>query len=360
MLASHFLLLRPTLTQSPTRINNLEELKARLHHIEQSVSQLKAGARCSRSGTPPQDLLVPKNLVSSDHEMDRMSIDSCADRSPLDSDNLMDGEHHEFSSLASLLRDVSFALESNLDSKGSLKMDDDPDKNILECLAILEDISKSLLADDSWDLSGESLPPKLPPKGLLDASLESYFRQVNPALPVFDEDSFYDDMRRNYEAGSDQANRAWIMCFNNVILQTLNAKIASSFTKQPQSQASSPLIADTETTMLTPFLVNLKRAVGRLDYFHKPSLVSVQALMSMVTWPFLSLDSTELKQDIYVLGEQCRYESCSANIDFTIVLSCPRQFPVSTCILSVAAGLLCCQIHPSSSTKHVVGRPQFS
>lgn len=267
------------------------------------MSQLKAGSRGSRSGTPAQDPLIPKNLVSSDHEMDGMGIDSCADRSPQDNNNLMDGEHHEFSSLASLLRDISLALESNLDSKGCSRMDDDPDKNIQECLAILEDISKSLLADDSWDLTGESLPPKLPPKGLLDASLESYFRQVNPALPVFDEDSFYNNINKNYEAGSDQANRAWIMCFNNVILQTLNAKTASSFTKKPQSQESSPLSADTETTILTPFLVNLRRAVGRLDYFHKPSLVSVQALMSMVIWPFLPpLNSTELKLEICDLG----------------------------------------------------------
>ena len=226
-----------------------------------------------------------------------MSIDSCADRSPQGSNNLMNGEHHESSFLTSLLRDVYLALESNSDSKGSSRTDDGQDKNTQECLAIMDEISKLLLADDSWDLSGESLPPKLPPKALLDASLESYFRQVNPTLPVFDEDSFYDNIHKNYEAGSDQANRAWIMCFNNVILQTLNARTASSFTKKPQNNASSPLSADLEAKILTPFLINLRRAVCRLDYFHKPSLVSVQALMSMVILAFLPpVESTEIKQ----------------------------------------------------------------
>ena len=231
--------------------------------------------------------------------MDGMSIDSCADRSPQGSNNLMNGEHHESCSLASLLKEVCLALESNSDSKAYSTTSDSPDRSIQECLAMIDNISKSLLADDYWDLSGESLPPKLPPKGLLEASLESYFRHVNSTLPIFDEDSFYDNMHKIYEAGSDQASRAWIMCFNNVILQTMNSRTASSFTKKPQNKASSPLSADTEKEILTPFLVNLRRAVGRIDYFHKPSLVSVQALLSMVTSSFLPpVDSIEIEHEI--------------------------------------------------------------
>lgn len=292
MLAS---MLEQIMTYSRSRINNLEELKTRLHHIEQTVSQLKATSRHCRSETPVRDQPVP---VSSDHAVDAMNIDSCADQSRHGGDNLMNGEHHESSPLASLLRDVYLALESNLDSKGSSRMDDGPDKNTQECLAVIGNITQLLVADDSWDLAGDSLPPKLPPKGLLDASLESYFRQINPSLPVFDEESFYDNIHKIYEAGSDQANRAWIMCFNNVILQTLNARTVSRFTKKPQSKATSPLSADVETEILTPFLTNLKRAVGRLDYFHRPSVVSVQALMSMVTWPFLPpINSTEIKHE---------------------------------------------------------------
>ena len=284
MVLPQLLLRSPILTQHRTRINNLEELKTRLHHIEQTVSQLKAASRDVHFGTPAQEQAVPETFVSSDHEVDGMNIDGCADPSPQGSNNLMNGEHHECSSLASLLRDVCLALESNLDSQTSLKMDNGPDKTTTrECLATMESISKSLLADDAWDLSGESIPPKLPPKGLLDASLDSYFRQVNPMLPIFDEDSFYDNIHKIYEAGSDQADRAWIMCINNVILQILDAKTASSFTKKPPYKTSSPLSADVEMEILTPFLTNLGRAVGRLDYFHKPSLVSVQALMSMVT-----------------------------------------------------------------------------
>lgn len=263
------------------------------------MSQLKTASQDIQFGTLAQDQAVPETFVSSDHGMDGMHIDGCADPSPQGSNNLM-GEHHESSSLASLLRDVYLALESNLNSQAPLTMHEGPDKTTTrECLATMENISKSLQADDAWDLSGESLPPKLPPKGLLDASLESYFRHVNPTLPIFDEDSFYDNMHKNYEAGSDQASRAWIMCFNNVILQTLNSRTASSFTKKPQNKASSPLSADTEKEILTPFLINLRRAAGRIDYFHKPSLVSVQALLSMVIWAFLPpVDSIEIEHEI--------------------------------------------------------------
>ena len=276
-------------------------MKSRLHHIEENLSQIKAASQPNRSGTPAQDQsLVPETFVGSDHEMDEMSIDNRADRSPQSINNLMNGQHHRSSSLASLLRDVYLELESNLDSKASSRMDDGPDKNIQECLAIIEDLSKSLLADDSWDLSGEpSLPPKLPPKGLLDASLESYFRQVNPTLPVFDEDSFYDNIHKNYEAESDQVHWAWIMCFNNVILQTLDARTTSSFTKKLQDKASSP--QDMEAKIISPFLINLRRAIGRLDCFHQPSLVSVQALMLMVIYGLFFLrPGSSLK--IYVPG----------------------------------------------------------
>lgn len=216
----------------------------------------------------------------------------------------MSGQHHRSSSLASLLRDVYLTLESNLDSKGSSRTDDGPDKNSQECLAIMENLSKSLLSDDSWNLSGELLPPKLPPKGLLEASLKSYFRQINLTLPVFDEDSFHDSIHKYYEVESDPGNWAWIMCFNNVILQSLDARTASSFTKKPYNKPSSPLRADMaedmEATVLSPFLINLRRALGRLDCFHQPSLVSVQALMSMVIWPFLP--STENIIGTHVLG----------------------------------------------------------
>lgn len=280
-------------------------MKRRLHNIEQTVSQLKAASQPSRSGTPTHDRLVRETFVSSDHGVDGMSIDSCADRSPQGSYHLMNRQHHGSNLLASLLRDVYLALESNLDSKGSSTTDDGQDTQ--ECLAIVGNLSKLLLSDDSWDLPSEPLPPKLPPKDLLDASLESYFRQVNPTLPVFDEDSFYANMHKNYESGSDQANWAWIMCFNNVIFQTLDARTASSFTKMPQNKASSPLRADMEAEILTPFLINLRRAIGRLDCFHQPSLVNVQALMSMVISSFLPpIDSTDIKLENlrprYIMG----------------------------------------------------------
>ena len=261
------------------------------------MSQLKAASPHSQSGTTTQDPLVPETSMSSDHEMDEMSIDNYTDRAPQASNSLMNGEYHRSSFLASLLRDVCLTLESRLDSKRSTKIDDSLDKDTLECLATLQTLSRSLLSDDCWDLSGESLPPKLPPKGLLNASLETYFRHVNSMLPIFDEESFYDNINKSYEVGSDHANLAWIICLNNVILQTLNARTASRFTKKPQDKACSPLKAETEAKLLTPFLVNLKRAVGRLTCFHQQSMVSVQALMSMVLDLFLlPLDSTKTKQ----------------------------------------------------------------
>ena len=265
----------------------LEDLKSRLHGIEQTVSQLKAASPLSQAGLATQEPLVLEMTMGSDQDMDEMNIDNYNDRAPQVNINSMNGEHYRSSFLASLIRDVCLTLESRVDSKRSMKIDDSLDKTTQECLATLQNLSKSLLSDDCWDLSGESLPPKLPPKGLLNASLETYFRHVNSMLPIFDEESFYDDINKTYEAGSDHVNLAWVICLNNVVLQTLNAKTASKFTKKSQDKATSPLKVETEAKLLTPFLVNLKRAVGRLACFHQQSMVSVQALMSMVPDPFL-------------------------------------------------------------------------
>ena len=258
---------------------------------------MKVTSPHSQSGTTIiQSPLVAETFVSANHEMDEMSIDSHIDETPQVSTSPMNGEHPRSSFLASLLRDVYLTLESQLDSTRSTNIDDSLDKNTQECLATLRTLSKSILSDDCWDLSGETLPPKLPPKDLLNASLETYFRHVNSMLPIFNEESFYDNIPKSYEVGSDHANPAWIICLNNVCLQTLNTRTASSFPGKPQENASSPLRAETEAKILTPFLTNLKRAVCRLTCFHQQSLVSVQALMSMVLYLFLiPIDSNKIK-----------------------------------------------------------------
>ena len=287
------------------------------------MSQFKTASKTTPPGTPAQDQLVPETFGSVDHETDEMSIDSSADRLLQGSIDLTKEQHQRSSSLALLLRDVYLALESNMDSESPSRSDDGPGKNTQECMAIMENLSKSLLSDDSLDIFSESLPPKLPPRGLLDACLEPYFRQVNPTLPVFDEDSFYDNIHKSYEAGSNQANRAWIVCFNNVILQTLNVKTASGFAKKPQDKANNPPSVDMETKISEPFQINLRRAISRLDYFLQPSLVSVQALMSMVIWPFLTpVNLAEIKLEN--LSRQRHYESSFANVHFITVLDYPR------------------------------------
>ena len=219
--------------------------------------------------------------------MDGISTDSCPDRSPQRHSSSISDQNQRSSSLASLIRDVHLALETNVKSKSSNGLDDAPNKNVQECLAILGDSSNFQESDENWDLSGESLSPQLPPKAFLQPSLETYFRVINPILPIFDKDCFYEGIEKNYGLESDQVHPAWIMCFNNTILQSLTASTASRLTEDPHGEASSMQGADIEAKIQSPFLTNLRRGMSRLERFHQTSLVSVQALTSMVIWPFL-------------------------------------------------------------------------
>ena len=223
--------------------------------------------------------------MSSDHEVDRSNIDSCADRLLQDNNNSMSDQRSRSSSLASLLAEIHTTLDLTAKSKNSSRLDDVPNKGMQKCLATIRDHSKFLHLGEPWDLSAESLAPQLPPKAALYSSLETYFRVVNPTLPVFDKDSFYENADKIYGTGSDQASWAWIMCFNNVILQSLNVRTTSNFPENTQCEASSTHQTDMEEKVLSPFLTNLRRAMSRLQCFHQPSLISVQALMSMVIEP---------------------------------------------------------------------------
>ena len=205
--------------------------------------------------------------------------------------HLVDEQYYGSSSLVSLLGEIRFLLEDLVKNNAGRGLDDGgpiPSQSLVECVSTTGNISKMSVVDDRLDLSSDGLPLTLPPKGLLDALIEPYFSQINCIMPIFRKEKVCEAVRKEYEAGTHNSNGAWLLCLNNMIVQTLEARSFSSQTQSSTNDRSSSAYSSAmEVELLRPFLVNSRRGLVKLERFLEPKLVNVQALISMVGDPFL-------------------------------------------------------------------------
>ena len=197
---------------------------------------------------------------------------------------LVNDQYYGTSSIASLFSEIEALLEAcSTDRKNATGAEAAtiPKDGVQECQLALHNMAKTLLYHDSLDLPGEDLPPTLPPQRVLEATVELYFSQVNSILPVFRKGTLCERVRRIYSTGSNQADIAWVLCFNNMILQTLSTDTIQS--SNPSEDNHMPQGESPEKELLQPLLTNYRRGLKKLDRLLKPKLVNVQALLSMVS-----------------------------------------------------------------------------
>ena len=201
--------------------------------------------------------------------------------------HLINEQYYGPSSLVACLGEIKLLLadrvkkaEENNTNQGPFSQEED-----LEALfSIMKSITSFSIEDDPLDLSSDGIPLALPPKGLLDALIEPYFNQANWLFPVFRKEVFGKSVREAYEVGPAKTDSAWVVCFNNLIVQTLKARtLGSSSQLSSEDGASHNMYNDAmEVELLRPFLVNSRRGLEKLERFLEPRLVNVQALISMV------------------------------------------------------------------------------
>lgn len=212
--------------------------------------------------------------------------------------HLVDEQYYGSSSLVSLLGEINSLLQALVKDNADRALDDDgpiPNQSLTECVTIIENISKYSVVDDRMDLSSDGLPLALPTKGLLDALIEPYFSEINCILPIFRKQKVCEAIRKEYEANTHKTNGAWLLCFNSMIVQTLEARSLSSQTRSSTDDWSIRAYSSAiEVELLRPFLINTKRGLDRLERFLEPKLVNVQALISMVRNPFSFVESPRL------------------------------------------------------------------
>ncbi|OBT66282.1 hypothetical protein VE03_04350 [Pseudogymnoascus sp. 23342-1-I1] len=117
------------------------------------------------------------------------------------------------------------------------------------------------------DLSCDGLPLVLPPRVILDAIVGPFFSDIHGILPIFDRENFTRNLNEMYSQKPGYINRAWALCFTNVVLLTLVPKALQT-----------PMDRD----ILKSFTDNSRRGFQYLTQFFQPDLCNIQALITMV------------------------------------------------------------------------------
>ena len=238
------------------------------------------------------------------------------------------------SSIASIFGEIEALLEARLTARKITPGTEGPTiptDGIQECHLAVHNMAKTLLYNDSLDFPGEDLPPTLPPQRVLEASIESYFNQVSSMLPTFRKNTLSERFRRIYGTGPNQADIAWVICFNNIILLTLSPDTVQGSSQSEDNHV--PVGESAERELLQPLLANYRRGLKKLDRLLKPELVNVQALLLMV--------SNSIQQHRRIV--------CP---NFHAVHDRSRKFSLSACIPSSEPSMLRCKVHGTSPTAY--------
>ena len=140
---------------------------------------------------------------------------------------------------------------------------------------ILQQLHHVLTSDGHIDMSDDGQELSLPPQSLLHDFVKPYFKQLNPIMPILHYSTFVEGIKQIYADSNKHVEPAWILCINNLILFSLNARSKSGST---MSSAMDAGFADIKGILLK----NAKRGLAKIEELSGPKLINAQALISMV------------------------------------------------------------------------------
>ncbi|KAI0011633.1 hypothetical protein F4779DRAFT_192694 [Xylariaceae sp. FL0662B] len=122
--------------------------------------------------------------------------------------------------------------------------------------------------------AGDTNPVTTPPRLMVNLFVDGYLRNINTRTPIFDDDALHRAIDAHYSDEQPQESRAWALIVNNIVLLELGLEIQAARASHSNSRGMNDDI-------LPSFLRNCDRAIRDLDAFMVPSLVNVQALMTL-------------------------------------------------------------------------------
>ncbi|KAJ8107709.1 hypothetical protein ONZ43_g6647 [Nemania bipapillata] len=125
------------------------------------------------------------------------------------------------------------------------------------------------------DVIDDNRPVSSPPRLMVDLFIESFLYSFNASFPIFDETELRQAVDAHYAAEQPVDNSPWALIFTNIVVLGLGleAQAASVSKSHPKSM---------HHELMSSFLRNCDRAISNLDSFTRPSVVNIQALLTLV------------------------------------------------------------------------------
>ncbi|KAI1114452.1 hypothetical protein F5Y14DRAFT_441186 [Nemania sp. NC0429] len=183
--------------------------------------------------------------------------------------------------IRSLLRQVTDALDSH-DEGGSQRHEGCQIAPALREPAVQATLHRKL--DDfpfhsrCWELGGcsDSDPVTTPPQLIVNLLGDGYLRNINARTPIFDDEELRRAIDAHYAESAPQRSSSWALIINNIVLLELGLEIRTA-----RASHSHPRGMGMDDDIIPSFLQHCHRAISNLDAFMTPSLVNVQALMTL-------------------------------------------------------------------------------
>jgi hypothetical protein len=143
---------------------------------------------------------------------------------------------------------------------------------------IIDDIPTLSASEDDTFL------PSLPPRALVEPSINEYFKKLNPRLPIFSRQTIRDAVESQYTIRTGPPDLVWITSFNCIVLQALT-----------QTSIANKVVGGTEQDipldyMIISLLRNIRQCYNRLETLVKPRLSNIRALFCLVRLTTLPLE----------------------------------------------------------------------
>ncbi|KAL9084072.1 MAG: hypothetical protein Q9159_005426 [Coniocarpon cinnabarinum] len=139
-------------------------------------------------------------------------------------------------------------------------------------------------SDDFLDGMTEDVAPEMPILDLVHSMTQSFHNYISPSMPLWTRNGFTRMMNRA-TSRAGPPNHATVVCANNLVLVTLSAKCMSQQSERQQHHRRSPVAelpqSPMELMFLKTLLQNARRALNRIEQLLSPSLLNIQALLSL-------------------------------------------------------------------------------
>ncbi|KAI0909148.1 hypothetical protein F4823DRAFT_639405 [Ustulina deusta] len=123
-------------------------------------------------------------------------------------------------------------------------------------------------------ISSDMSPLTTPPRLMVNLFVNGYLQHINTRTPIFDDENLHHAIDAHYSDKQLQDSGARALIINNIILLELSLEIKTGRASRPTSRVPNDEI-------LPSFLKNCDRAISNLDAFNAPTILSLQALMTL-------------------------------------------------------------------------------